>query len=502
MLRPRTLTALAAACAALTIGGCGGGETAGPLDNALGYLPEDAPFVISIATDPDGEQIENLGAILDRFPFGDQLGRQLEGLSDGDVDLQRDIVPLLGNEFVIGGVDARAFGEDGGGDEEFVGAIEAADGERLRELIEREEAEQVGESDGATLYRDEDGDFLAVEGDTLVVAGTRELLDGALAQRDADDRFTEDAFEERVEGLPQDAALRVTADLQALIEADPEAGSAREVEWVAALRDLGFSVSFAEDAVDLDFRVATEGDLSEEDLPLAAGEESPEVIDAAGELGIGLRGLSQIVRFGETTAQTVDPAGFGDFNTAKQTLERQLDVDIDEDLLAPLDDGLSVTVTVGGDYGARAPLEEPQAFEDTLEQIAPALPDILENAGDGPVELTRPRGGQELYELSTPTQTIAYGVLDDTFVLANDPARAAELADAETTTPEAAEGAIALNADAEQLVSRALSQLGAGGPGGGLSNSPVLGPLGEVTGSVAAETDGLSGNLRLTFDEE
>lgn len=499
----RTLAALAAACGAVAIGACGGSsdEAASPLDGALGYLPQDAPFVVAIGTDPDGEQLQAARTILDRFPFGGQIEEQLDSqLGGGGVDLQRDVVPLLGNEFVVGGTDAKAFVDEGGGEDEFVGAIEASDGDRLTELIERDEPEQVGEVDGATLYEDNDGDAFAIDGDTLVVAGTRELLEGALAQRDADDRLTEEAFDERVDGLPEDAVVRATADLQALIEADPETAPARDVEWVAALRDLGLSASLSDDAIDLDFRVATDGDLAEEDLPLAAGGESPPVLDADGEIGVGLRGLAQIVRFGESTAQTVDPAGFGEYNTAKETIERRLDLSIDDDLLAQLQGDLSVTLALGGDYGIRSQLEDPQGFEDTLARLAPVLPDILESSAGGPVELTRPGGGRDLYELSTPSGSVAYGVVDDTFVLANDALRAASLAGVQTVTPAGAEGSIALRADAEELATRVLAQLGTSIPGGALGSSFVLGPLGEVTGSVATETDGITGNLRLTFD--
>jgi hypothetical protein len=410
-------------------------------------------------------------------------------------------VPLLGNEFVVGGVDAKTFVADGEGQDEFVAAIEAADADRLETLIERDGPERVGEAEGATIFQDSDGDAFAIEGATLVVAGTRELLDEALLQRDADDRLTEDAFEERVEGLPEDAAVRATADLQALLEADPETAPAREVAWVGALRDLGISASFSADAVDLDFRVSTEGDLAEEDLPLAAGEESPPVIDAESEIGVGLRGLAQIVRFGESTAQTVDPAGFGEYNTAKETIERQLDIDIDEDLLAQLEGNVSATVAVGNGFGVRSELEDPKAFEQTLERLAPALPGILESSVGGPVRLRPPGGGRELYELALPGGgAFAFGVVDETFVLSDRPERAASLAGAETVTPEGAEGSVALSADAEQVASQVLAQLGTGIPGGALGSAFVLGPLGQLTGSVVTETDGITGNVRLTFD--
>ena len=41
----------------------------GPLDNALGYLPEDAPLVVTIDTDVEGGQFKSIDKIADRFPF-------------------------------------------------------------------------------------------------------------------------------------------------------------------------------------------------------------------------------------------------------------------------------------------------------------------------------------------------------------------------------------------------------------------------------------------------
>ena len=40
-----------------------------------------------------------------------------------------------------------------------------------------------------------------------------------------------------------------------------------------------------DDGIDVDFRLRTEGDLSDADLPIAPGEESPDVIKREGEVG-------------------------------------------------------------------------------------------------------------------------------------------------------------------------------------------------------------------------
>ena len=100
--------------AVLAIAGCGGGESSdsgdSPLDNALGYLPEDAPLVISIDTDVEGGQFKAIGKIIDKFPFANQVEGQLKERVEGTggFDYEKDLKPLLGNEFVVGATDVRA----------------------------------------------------------------------------------------------------------------------------------------------------------------------------------------------------------------------------------------------------------------------------------------------------------------------------------------------------------------------------------------------------------
>ena len=68
------------------------------------------------------------------------------------------------------------------------------------------------------------------------------------------------------------------------------------------------------------------------------------------------------------------------------------------------------------------------------------------------------------------------------------------------TSVPGAEGAFAMKADAGQLVTRALAQLGSSGQlGGALGAQLFAGPLGDLTGSVKSSTDGVGGKITLTF---
>ena len=80
----------------------------------------------------------------------------------------------------------------------------------------------------------------------------------------------------------------------------------------------------------------------------------------------------------------------------------------------------------------RAELKDPQAFERTLAKVADVLPSFAEGAGFGTVGLSKPKGGQDFYALAQPDgDSVVFGVIDDVLVVANDPARAGQLAAAE-----------------------------------------------------------------------
>ena len=176
----------------------------------------------------------------------------------------------------------------------------------------------------------------------VIFAGDRQQLTQALARADGDDHLDEDTFNEGLDGLPDSALARVYADVGALLKNDPDTADALRVKWIAALRTLGATVVARNDGIDVDFRLRTEGDLSDEDLPIAPGDEAPEVIKQEGEIGLGIRDLAHIVKFAENAGQAVDPAGFGDYAKAKQTIDKQLGVSLDDDLIGQLTGNVAV----------------------------------------------------------------------------------------------------------------------------------------------------------------
>jgi hypothetical protein len=501
----RRLLAILLPALVLVVAGCGGGDDSGSaLDSALAYLPKDTSFAAAIDTDTGGDQYKALAALLDKFPFGDQVKAELLGRfeeSSGGIRFDQDVKPVLGNPLVIGAAEPQAITNSQ--NNAFVVALKAKDTGALDDLIGKLKLKKDGEASGATLYRDDDT-FVAVKDDMLVSANDESQLKSALERADGDDHFDEDRFNTALEDLPESALARVYADVQKLLTSDPGGVPAQRIRWIGALRTVGLAVTAKDDSVDIDFRAHTEGDLTDDDLPIAPGEDAPPIIKRSGEVGLGIRDLAHIVRWAESAAQAIDPSGFGDYERAKQTIDKQLGVNLDRDLIGQLTGNVAASLALGDDFGVRAELRDPRAFKRTLAKVADVLPSFAEGAGLGRVALTKPRPGGDFYELrGTRGGKVVFGVSNDVLVVATDRARAVRLARAEPTAVEGASGSVALGADAEQLVGTFLRKYGSalGLPDlGGLGTGLLTQPLGDLNGYVSASADELRGKLTLAIE--
>ncbi len=160
---------------------------------------------------------------------------------------------------------------------------------------------------------------------------------------------------------------------------------------------------------------------------------------------------------------------------------------------------MSVNVAVDGSFGVRAQLKDPAAFERTLAKVAPVLPNAAEGAGFGTVGLAKPKAGEDFYALAQPDgDSVVFGVVDDVFVLANDPSRAGRLATEDPAKVPGFDGAMVLKADAGELVNQVL-----GAVGDNLDGINEIGArlftesLGDLTGSLESSTSGLRGSFEL-----
>src|SRR6185503_12730383 len=107
------------------------------------------------------------------------------------------------------------------------------------------------------------------------------------------------------------------------------------------------------------------------DLPIASGTDAPQLLergDRGAEVAVSLRDPSQVVDFALAAAKVVNPAGYAQFETGKATIGRRLGIDVDDELLGQLTGDLAAVVTLDGNFGARAQLDDPDAFKGTLKK--------------------------------------------------------------------------------------------------------------------------------------
>ncbi|HEX6461561.1 MAG TPA: DUF3352 domain-containing protein [Thermoleophilaceae bacterium] len=489
-----TLTvALAAGC-----GSSSSGSGKSPLDNALGYLPKSAPVVFVLDTNLNGGQWKSLTANAQKFPFAGQVGSSLKNsIRQSGLDFDKDIKPLLGNEFVLGFPTVQALA---GSSDQTLAALQVKDKGKLSSVLSHDKhLTKDGSSSGATLYKSDSGPTeVAQDGDVLVVGSTKQQTVAALEQRGRDDRLTEDAFNSGLSGLPSDALARVYVNAQQLITGSPGTQTAQKVKWVAALRTVGATVSSESSGIAIDFNAKTDpSQLSEADLPIASGDASPPVSIKRGEIGVGIRGLNQTEHFAESVAQIVSPASYANFVKAKQTLASRLGLNIDKDLIDQLSGNAAIAYDVHGKFAMRAEPKDPAAFRATLAKAARVAPQFAQGAGMPGAKLTRVGG---LYKLTGKNgKTLYYGMVGKVFAVANDPARLAQIASATPQQVPGANGAVAINADIGQLVAGIVSQAAGGGLGGAFGGSLATAPLGNLTGSMSSSTSGLTGHLQLAI---
>ena len=370
---------------------------------------------------------------------------------------------------MVGATNAETFTDSGSGDsEDFIAAIQVKDKEKLTDAIEREKPKELGEKDGAKLYQNDDS-FAAVDDDVLVVANSRRELEAGLERRGSDDRFSEDDFDKGTEGLPENA---VRAHVLRPPAADrrrprhrgrPQGQVGERAAHLRAERGRGLG------SRGLDFTMRTDsGDLTDADLPLAAGDQSPEVVDRPGQIGLGLRGLDQVVKFGESAAQAVDPAQFGSYETAKRTIERQLNLDLQKDVVDQLGGDISAGRLALGRLGG--PGGRGQGPRRSSSARWPRSAGCCRGS-----PAARPSARAATSTASgLPNGNIAYGMVGDKFVLSDSVANARAAASAPTADVAGAVGAFAMKADAGQLLTGALSGLGGSGQLGGALGAQVF----------------------------
>lgn len=491
MRRLLPLTIVVAIAAALIASGCGSSSSSDQLSTALSYMPKNSPVVVAINTDLNSDQAKQIGNIVKKVPQGGQALQRLQQTitSSSGTDFNKDIKPLLGNDLVVAIPTVQDLRQS---NSPTIEAIKVKDAGKAKAAISKN-ATKIGSSHGADIYRDKTGGNLtALDGDVIVGADSRALLDQALANKDGD-HVSKDDFNSALSGLDQASIVRGTADLQAIIANSSNSAQARKIKYVNALRDLGFTLAARNNSLAVDFQSKTEG-LSESDLPIASGTSSAPVIKRPAEVNLGIRDPQQIYNFVISSLQAANPQQFGQFTAGKQQIEQKLGVNIDKDIVGQLTGNAAVSISTDskGDFAARADVKDPTAFKASLTKVTKGLPGLAKQFGGSPIGVSVPKGGNGFFAIDSGGRKIVYTVTKNTFVVASDPARAAQFSVQSPSAVPGAQGAVALDIDTKSVVDQQLQKQGV--------SPAILGFtsfLGDLTGYLRADTGQTRGNVTL-----
>jgi hypothetical protein len=475
-----------ALCVLVTVAfaACGDGpqpHVSGPA--SLKYVPADTTAVVVIPTDFDGEQLQRLQKLL-APTLGAATLRMAAAtfFEDDDVTFAQDVEPLLGKDLIV-----AAWGDPD--DSNLLLVLETPDGKRAADLMRKLDVPD---------YR--------VDGDTLLVS----LNGGAATLEKPTKGFDPAAFGDD----PGPALVRLAGDGRAFAKA---LGVDVDLPWIQALQGISGSIRLEAEAVTAHAHVSTDGgDLSDDDLPLAAGDDAPEVADLDGALNSGNRNQSQTTVFLSQLARKAYPDS--DFVAEVEILEEDLGISFEEEVLKQFNGPSASVAWPDGNFAAVSDLDDPDRMRELLPKLAPRLPGVLtalQSLGNrgllalllvapdaplvpgalpllqgGDIDVQR-LPGTDLYELTGLDQgtyrftvpKVVFGLLDDRFVVASELSRARQAVAMDVSGVDDAHGAAVARADfstwdADELGLDALK-------------------LGTGVGELEADTDGVDARLRI-----
>ena len=499
--------AAAVAAAALVVG-CGSEsqEAQSPLDDALGYIPADAPLIVAFET--GGPQSDATGELLTRVPV---VGGRIYNWVDakfgwGLIRFERDIRPLLGNEVVVGVTAPRRALAPGGLTDRLPSLVLAWRVARpdlaKRVMIRSPDLQAYGKVHGTRLWENRlGGGWFALDGDVFVATGSRAQLERALARRRDAERFSEDDFDSALEGTPGEALVRARLRPRGLIAAFPGLRGALAQRWIAALGDAGVALSARDDGFALALRARTDAEeVADADLPLAPSGPTPAALRRGSETGVGVSDPGRLARFAEQLLRAVQPARWIVLDRLRGRMKRESGVDIERDLLARVSQASVALSADGSDIAARAQVAEARRFRTALERVIPEFPKLAAAVGIRGVGVAAPAPGQRFFAAAFPGhQSVVFGLVGNSLVASDDTRRAGELVVEPARIVEGARGAAVISADAGALAERL-----ARGRVRGIEELGIpiaFRAVGDLTGWLAISRNALTGSAHLEIGD-
>jgi Protein of unknown function (DUF3352) len=404
MARRLLLGLLGVLCVLPAAAACGGGSPAA--GGAAGVIPAGVPVYVSIDTDFEGDQIEQARELLARFPGSSGLLGMLEAeLSEGaGVDFEQDVRPALGDRLDIAVLELPS--DDSA--TPVVALLEPDDQDAFDALLEKASAEDrpvVAEIDGWTA-----------------LAEDQATLDRFEQDREAGSLEESDEFKDAMDGLAEEALVRLyvgpSAFREALAEAQP---SLTQLQQLFPVNGLGVALPVEDRGIRLEAAARTE--FSSENFE----PELPSAIPGGAIAYIGFGNVAEPIR------DALDRAGEENPEVDQQIaqLELALGLSLQDDVLPLLERETAIAI-YPGEAGAELPaFLVAMRVEDEAQAVA-TVDQILERAGQFFSEVPAPTRleveGVELRQVAlSDGTTILYGGVDGTLFATTDSALAAEL---------------------------------------------------------------------------
>ena len=199
-----SLAALLAGCL-LAVTGCGGSENtaASGGEGAASIVPKSAALYVSVDTDLDSDQVNQLEELLAKFPDRDKLFEEVQsGLAEEKLDWKTDVEPALGKTLDLAVLNLRR--------EDAVGILKPGDEAKLKALLAKGDDKPVTRKvDGWTLIADD--------------AATLDRFEDARADGSLEDNAR---FQDAMAELPDEALAKLYVNGAAVTAAADEAGAA------------------------------------------------------------------------------------------------------------------------------------------------------------------------------------------------------------------------------------------------------------------------------------
>jgi Protein of unknown function (DUF3352) len=339
MLRSATLATLALLTA--LVAACGGGAASGEGDPSTA-VPGDADFYVEVVVRPEGDLREDALTAAGKVLATPDAEREIRELIDRvfaqnpdvDLDYGRDVAPWLGEraglwaDAAAGGAVALLAATDTDEAWESIQAATRRDGKRATERSHR----------GVDYLVDDDGSAAGIV-DDFAAFGTEPELKRTIDAAGGDSLADNDDYREGLDGLADDRLAHFYADLRAVFslaaQSDPQ--TAREMQQLEALipfdrlPPLTGALLANGDRIALDVGAHIEGNALRNLGAFTGVPGTPLVREVPADSWAALGSP----RVGESYRVLLDQVGGG---IAKQQLESELGLDLDQDVLSWIGD--------------------------------------------------------------------------------------------------------------------------------------------------------------------